>query len=65
MFAKGWFLEGHLDDEKTCLITSHGMYQQYNLSHEQYPVNQSFCSQDLCLLTEIAALPERSGYFWG
>lgn len=29
MFAKGWFLEGHLDDEKTCLITSHGMYQQY------------------------------------
>lgn len=29
MFAKGWFLEGHLDDEKTCLITSHGMYRQY------------------------------------
>lgn len=34
MFAKGWFLEGHLDDEKTCLITSHGMYRQYRQIQE-------------------------------
>lgn len=34
MFAKGWFLEGHLDDERTCLITSHGMYMQYQQIQE-------------------------------
>ncbi len=34
MFARGWFLEGHLDDEKTCLITSHGMYRQYRQIQE-------------------------------
>ena len=35
MFARGWFLEGHLDDEKTCLITSHGMYRQYRQIQEE------------------------------
>ncbi len=40
MFASGWFLEGHLDDEKTCLITSHGMYRQYKQIQEERRRNE-------------------------
>lgn len=40
MFAKGWFLEGHLDDEKTCLITSHGMYRQYQQIQEERRIGE-------------------------
>lgn len=29
MIEKGWFRQGHLDAQKTCLITSHEAYQQY------------------------------------
>lgn len=29
MIQKGWFLQGHLDKQKTCLITTNQMYQQY------------------------------------
>lgn len=29
MLGRGWFLQGHLDEQKTCLIVSHGMYQEY------------------------------------
>ncbi|HJB30019.1 MAG TPA: 5-bromo-4-chloroindolyl phosphate hydrolysis family protein [Candidatus Blautia faecavium] len=29
MIAKGWFLEGHLDEQETCLITSNETYSQY------------------------------------
>lgn len=29
MFLRGWFLQGHLDERKTCLIVSDGMYRQY------------------------------------
>lgn len=29
MTKKGWFKEGHLDDEKTCFIASNKVYQEY------------------------------------
>lgn len=29
MIRKGWFLQGHLDKQKTCLITTDQMYRQY------------------------------------
>lgn len=29
MFSRGWFLQGHLDEQRTCLIVSDGMYRQY------------------------------------
>ena len=29
MLKNGWFLQGHLDGQKTCLIVSHNMYRQY------------------------------------
>ncbi|MDO4168448.1 MAG: 5-bromo-4-chloroindolyl phosphate hydrolysis family protein [Lachnospiraceae bacterium] len=29
MMDKGWFLEGHFDEQKTCLITSDDTYQEY------------------------------------
>lgn len=40
MFAKGWFLEGHLDEQKTCLITSHGMYRQYQQIQEDRRISE-------------------------
>lgn len=35
MIKKGWFKQGHLDQQKTCLITSHEAYQQYVQLEEQ------------------------------
>lgn len=35
MIRKGWFKEGHLDTQKTCLITSDEAYQQYAELEEQ------------------------------
>lgn len=29
MISNGWFLQGHLDEEKKCLMVSHRMYDQY------------------------------------
>ncbi len=29
MISSGWFLQGHLDKQRTCLIVSHRMYEQY------------------------------------
>ena len=29
MIRKRWFLQGHLDDQKTCLLVTHSMYEQY------------------------------------
>lgn len=29
MIRKGWFLQGHFDNQKTCLIVTDQMYQQY------------------------------------
>lgn len=29
MLRKGWFMQGHLDQNKTCLIVTHKMYEQY------------------------------------
>lgn len=29
MIRRGWFLEGHIDDAGTCLITSHETYDEY------------------------------------
>ena len=29
MISKGWFLQGHVDKQETCLITSNETYQQY------------------------------------
>lgn len=29
MFSRGWFLQGHLDEQRKCLIVSDGMYRQY------------------------------------
>lgn len=29
MIIKGWFIQGHLDDQKTCLITTDEAYEEY------------------------------------
>lgn len=39
MIRKGWFVQGHLDKQKTCLIVTEEMYREYQrleLSREQY-----------------------------
>ena len=35
MIAKGWFLEGHVDAQETCLITSNETYDQYVSTQKQ------------------------------
>lgn len=35
MISRGWFLEGHVDKQETCLITSNETYRQYVTTQEQ------------------------------
>lgn len=35
MIRKGWFKEGHLDDEKTCLMVTHSTYREYQSLKKQ------------------------------
>ena len=35
MISSGWFLEGHVDKQETCLITDHATYHQYEESQKQ------------------------------
>ncbi|WP_373217838.1 5-bromo-4-chloroindolyl phosphate hydrolysis family protein [Ruminococcus sp. 5_1_39BFAA] len=35
MISRGWFLEGHVDKQETCLITSNETYRQYVATQEQ------------------------------
>ncbi len=41
MFSRGWFLQGHLDEQKTCLIVSDGMYRQYQQIEAQRRQNEA------------------------
>lgn len=36
MIQKGFFPEGHMDRQETCLITDHETYQQYLLTQKEY-----------------------------
>lgn len=40
MVKKGWFIEGHVDIQKTCLITTHDTYQQYQDTQNQLAMRQ-------------------------
>lgn len=46
MITKGWFLEGHLDKQETCLITSHETYKQYELTWQQMEEQQKLAKQE-------------------
>ena len=40
MIQRGWFLQGHLDKEKTLLITSHETYQNFEASRLEFEKRQ-------------------------
>lgn len=40
MISSGWFREGHLDRQQTCLIVTHETYQQYQNSQKQLEARQ-------------------------
>lgn len=40
MIAKGWFTEGHVDEQETCLITSNETYGQYETARKQLEMRQ-------------------------
>lgn len=40
MIDKGWFLEGHVDAQETCLITSNETYAQYQETQKQLELRQ-------------------------
>lgn len=40
MISKGWFLEGHVDKQETCLITSNETYRQYVETQRQLELKE-------------------------
>jgi len=40
MIKKGWFLQGHVDKQETCLITSNETYEQYVSTQKQLEERQ-------------------------
>ena len=40
MIDSGWFLQGHIDDQETCLITSDETYKQYQETRDQMKIRQ-------------------------
>lgn len=46
MINKGWFLEGHLDRQETCLIISHETYEQYEQTQLQLEQRQKEARQE-------------------
>lgn len=40
MISKGWFLQGHVDSQETCLITSNETYSQYVETQKQMETRQ-------------------------
>lgn len=45
MIARGWFLEGHIDKQETCLITSNDTYRQYIKAQEALEQRQREAEQ--------------------
>ena len=41
MINKGWFIQGHLDDQNTCFIASDDMFEQYNEMMESVAVQKA------------------------
>ncbi|MDO4339778.1 MAG: 5-bromo-4-chloroindolyl phosphate hydrolysis family protein [Eubacteriales bacterium] len=40
MIRKGWFLEGHIDKQETCLITANETYRQYEETQKQLEIKK-------------------------
>lgn len=55
MIEKGMFLQGHLDQQETCVIVTNEMYQQYLTVQEQAKVREE---QQKLLEAQRAQLPE-------
>lgn len=55
MIEKGMFLQGHLDQQETCVIVTNEMYQQYLTVQEQTKVREE---QQKMLEAQRAQLPE-------
>lgn len=55
MIEKGMFLQGHLDQQETCVIVTNEMYQQYLTVQEQAKVREE---QQKMLEAQRAQLPE-------
>lgn len=48
MIEKGWFIQGHLDQQKTCLIVTDEMYEQYlRLEQQKTFIQEEKVQQDL------------------
>lgn len=41
MIRKGWFLEGHIDKQETCLITANETYHQYEETQKQLEMKKN------------------------
>lgn len=59
MISDGWFLEGHMDKEESCLITSHETYRQFEQSRLQLEERQRQAQAETKKTTAQAA-PSRN-----
>lgn len=59
MIDKGWFRQGHLDEDNTCLIVSHDTYEEYQniqkqrIEQKQSEIKQKNNSQEVCVNSEV------------
>ena len=58
MLKKRWFLQGHLDDQKACLIVTHNMYEEYTRLEEE---RKRIAKQQEALKIEKEAKRKASG----
>ena len=67
MIQKGWFVEGHLDKQKTCLITTDEMYQQYKQlelrSETQKAEAEKETNSRKALTPEVQKVLEQGDYY--
>lgn len=47
MITKGWFRQGHLDKDNTCLIVSHDTYREYQILQQQQEEQKRLESKQL------------------
>lgn len=58
MIGLGWFLEGHVDQKETCLITTDETYRQYQAAEEQYQLEKQ--AKDAELIRSMQQKESRS-----
>ncbi len=63
MISKGWFLQGHVDSQETCLITSNETYDQYVSTQKQLEERQRQEARNIRLSPEVQQVLDKGNDF--